>query len=129
MQQYFTYGRKRRKVQDVLDAHLPVTVLRMDAERRKKTVIAIPIAIKTMPALLLCRHYFLKIYCICEGTEQIRIVWNTSLSFCWEVYFLSYRKLRLLYDKSLRQDAHSREDVICRRRPRSARKCAKRILF
>ena len=40
------------------------------------------------------------------------------------VLYLSYRKLRLLYDKSLRQDAHSREDVICRRRPRSARECA-----
>ena len=40
-------------------------------------------------------------------------------------YFSSYRKLRLLYDKSLRQDAHSREDVVCRKRPRSARECAR----
>ena len=74
MQQSFTYGRKRRKVQDVSDVLLPVTAWRMDAERRKRTVNAILIAIKTMPALLLCRHYFLKIYCICEGTEQIRYI-------------------------------------------------------
>ena len=44
MQQYFTYGRRRRKVQDVSDAHLPVTVLRMDAERQKRTVL-VPFAI------------------------------------------------------------------------------------
>ena len=39
--------------------------------------------------------------------------------------FLSDRKLRSLSDKSLRQDAHEREDVICRKRPHSARECAK----
>ena len=71
MQQSFTYGRKRRKVQDASDVRLLVTVLRMDAERRKKTVIAIPIAIKTMPALLLCRHYFLKIrYILIEAVRK-----------------------------------------------------------
>ena len=42
---------------------------------------------------------------------------------------MSYRKLRLLYDKSLRQDAHEREDVICRKRPRSARECAEAHSF
>ena len=74
MQRFFTYGRKRRKVQDVSDVRLPGAARQMDAKRQRKTVIAILIAIKTMPALLLCRHYFLKIYCICEGTEQIRYI-------------------------------------------------------
>ena len=62
-------------------------------------------------------------------------------------HFLSYRKLRLLYDKSLRHDAllrchfgrcrsevhrtscTSREDVVCRKRPRSARECAEAHSF
>ena len=71
MQQSFTYGRKRRKVQDVSDVRLPVTAWRMDAERRKRTVNAILIAIKAMPALLLCRHYFLKIrYILIEAVRK-----------------------------------------------------------
>ena len=43
--------------------------------------------------------------------------------------FLLYRKLCLLYDKSLWQDAHEREDEICRKRLRSARECAKARSF
>ena len=39
--------------------------------------------------------------------------------------FLSYRKLLSYTIKSLRQDAHSREEEECRKRPRSARECAK----
>lgn len=33
------------------------------------------------------------------------------------------------YDTTLRVDAHSREDGICRKRPRSARECAAHILL
>ena len=51
MQRYFTYGRKRRKVQDVSDVRLQGAARQMDAKRQRKTVIAILIAIKTMPAL------------------------------------------------------------------------------
>ncbi len=39
--------------------------------------------------------------------------------------FLSYRKLRSLYDKNAPQGSHSREVVDCRERPRSARECAR----
>ena len=39
--------------------------------------------------------------------------------------FLPYRKLLSYTTKSLRQDAHSREEEMCRKRPRSARECAK----
>ena len=39
--------------------------------------------------------------------------------------FLCYRKFLSYNIKSLRQDAHSREEVMCRKRPRSARECAK----
>ena len=35
-----------------------------------------------------------------------------------------YRKLRSLYHKKPPRDAHSREEEVCRRRPRSARECA-----
>ncbi len=38
--------------------------------------------------------------------------------------FLSYRKLLSYTIKSLRQDAHSREEEESRKRPRSARECA-----
>ena len=39
--------------------------------------------------------------------------------------FLFHRKLRPMKQKTLREDAHSREAEICRKRPRSARECAK----
>ena len=40
-------------------------------------------------------------------------------------FFLFHRKLRPMKQKTLREDAHSREAEICRKRPRSARECAK----
>ena len=39
--------------------------------------------------------------------------------------FLFHRKLRPMKQKTLREDAHSREAETCRKRPRSARECAK----
>ena len=50
MQRFFTYGRKRRKVQDVSDVRLPVGAEPMDVER--ETVIVITIFVKKMPALV-----------------------------------------------------------------------------
>ena len=52
MRRFFTYGRKRRKVQDVSDVRLPGAVRRTDVERQRETVIAIPIFVKKMPALV-----------------------------------------------------------------------------
>ena len=45
--------------------------------------------------------------------------------------FLLYRKLRRIsyQAKSAPRDAHSREEEICRKRPRSARECAKAHSF
>ena len=43
--------------------------------------------------------------------------------------FLFHRKLRPMKQKTLREDAHSREAEICRKRPRSARECAKAHSF
>ncbi len=40
-----------------------------------------------------------------------------------------YRKLRSLYKKKLRADAHLREAEICRKRLRSAQECALHILY
>ena len=57
MQRFFIYGRKRRKAPDVSDVRLPGAVRRTDVERQRETVIAIPIAFKTIPALLMRRHY------------------------------------------------------------------------
>lgn len=39
--------------------------------------------------------------------------------------FLSYRELRPYMIKTLCEDAHSREEKICRKRPHSAREYAK----
>ena len=45
-------------------------------------------------------------------------------------YFsLFHRKLRPMKQKTLREDAHSREAETCRKRPRSARECAKAHSF
>ena len=52
MRRFFTYGRKRRKVQDVSDVRLPGAARQMDAKRQRKTVIAIQIFVKKMPALV-----------------------------------------------------------------------------
>ena len=52
MQRFFTYGRKRRKVQGVSDVRLPGAARQMDAKRQRETVIAIPIFVKKMPALV-----------------------------------------------------------------------------
>ena len=43
--------------------------------------------------------------------------------------FLFHRKLRPMKQKTLREDAHSREAETCRKRPRSARECAKAHSF
>ena len=43
--------------------------------------------------------------------------------------FLFHRKLRPMKQKTLREDAHSREAETCRKQPRSARECAKAHSF
>ena len=43
--------------------------------------------------------------------------------------FLFHRKLRPMKQKTLREDVHSREAETCRKRPRSARECAKAHSF
>ena len=76
MQRFFTYGRKRRKVQDVSDVRLPGAARQMDAKRQRKTVIAILIAIKTMPALLLCRHYFFRYIVSVKDRNVSYFLWH-----------------------------------------------------
>ena len=43
--------------------------------------------------------------------------------------FLCHRKLRPMTQKNAPWDAHSREKETCRKRPRSARECAKAHSF
>ena len=43
--------------------------------------------------------------------------------------FSFHRELRPMKQKTLREDAHSREAETCRKRPRSARECAKAHSF
>ena len=51
MPRFFIYGKKRRKVPDVLDVHLLVVAPVRAVEIKKRVVNVIPIAIKSMPAL------------------------------------------------------------------------------
>ena len=46
------------------------------------------------------------------------------LFFCLPI-FLFHRKLRPMKQKTLREDAHSREAETCRKRPRETPECAK----
>ena len=48
---------------------------------------------------------------------------------CLQGAFSFHRKLRPMKQKTLREDAHSREAETCRKRPRSARECAKAHSF
>ena len=61
----------------------------------------------------------------CRMSHPIVRVHHVGAGVIAPAPFLSYRKLLSYTTKSLRQDAHSREEEICRKRPRSARECAK----
>ena len=50
------------------------------------------------------------------------------LFFCLPI-FLFHRKLRPMKQKTLREDAHSREAETCRKRPRETPECAKAHFF
>ena len=61
----------------------------------------------------------------CRMSHPIVRVHHVGAGVIAPAPFLSYRKLLSYTTKSLRQDAHSREEEMCRKRPRSARECAK----
>ena len=64
--------------------------------------------------MLVCRNWF----------------WILDRTNDFTLRVLRRRFLCNIIQKALRaDDAHSREDVVCRKRPRSARECALHILF
>ena len=61
----------------------------------------------------------------CRMSHPIVRVHHVGAGVIAPAPFLSYRKLLSYTTKSLRQDAHSREEEMCRKRPRWLRECAK----
>ena len=59
-----------------------------------------------------------------ENKIQVECRWLCR-EFCVDSGFLFHRKLRPMKQKTLREDAHSREAETCRKRPRSARECVR----
>ena len=61
--------------------------------------------------------------------RMLEVCFSAHPNIQYRAVFLFHRKLRPMKQKTLREDAHSREAETCRKRPRSARECAKAHSF